>query len=75
MESNNKDKLTEDQEAALQRFADRCGRPWKSVLVGMWANGTDSEGADGALLRQVRNQFGPAWLYSKENPVKPLVKA
>lgn len=75
MESNNKDKLTVDQEAALQRFADRCGRPWKSVLSGMWANGKDSGCTDGALLRQVRNQFGPEWLYSKDNPVKPGAKA
>ncbi len=75
MESNNKDNLTSDQEAALQRFADLCGRQWKSVLTGMWGKGSDIEGTDGALLRQVRNQFGPAWLYSKDNPVKPRVKA
>ena len=74
MESINKGSLTEDQQAALQRFADRCGRPWKSVLAGMWANGTDAEGADGALLRQVRNEFGPLWLYSKNNTVKPKLK-
>lgn len=71
MNSEKKLVPNEAQLAALQRLADRCGRPWKSVLSAMWSNGKDDRGEDGALLRQVRNEFGPQWLYSSSNQVVP----
>ena len=36
---------------------------WKETLVFAWFNDRDYNAIpDGHLLRQVRNQFGPAWL-------------
>lgn len=43
-----------EQMAALQSFKEKYGRNWKTELMTAWLNGH--------LLRQVRNQFGPAWL-------------
>ena len=40
---------------ALQRFADKHGRQWKSLLWEKWLNGQDDYLADGPVLRQVRN--------------------
>ena len=57
------------QLGALQRFANRSGRLWKAHLIRVWQQ--DSIGPDAALLRQVRNEFGPAWLQSKRCHVKP----
>lgn len=59
------------QLAALQRYANGHGRTWKSQLSQAWSLGRDECEPDGALLRQVRNVFGPGWLLSKANPVKP----
>ncbi len=61
-----------EQLAALQRFANKAGRAWKNALSAAWTNGSDSRHADGALLRQIRNEFGPDWLYSKLNAIKPI---
>ena len=60
---------TLEQLRALQRFANRSGRSWKAHLIRVWQQ--DSIGPDAALLRQVRNEFGPAWLQSKRCHVKP----
>ena len=60
---------TLEQLRALQRFANRSGRLWKAHLIRVWQQ--DSIGPDAALLRQVRNEFGPAWLQSKRCHVKP----
>ena len=60
---------TIEQLRALQRFANRSGRSWKAHLIRVWQQ--DSIGPDAALLRQVRNEFGPAWLQSKRCHVKP----
>ena len=60
---------TLEQLRALQRFANRSGKPWKARLIRVWQQ--DSIGHDAALLRQVRNDFGPAWLKSKRCHVKP----
>ena len=57
------------QLGALQRFANRSGRLWKAHLIRVWQQ--DSIGPDAALLRQVRNEFGPSWLQSKRCHVKP----
>lgn len=61
----------QEQLAAVQRFATAHGRSWKSELSNAWFSGADEREQDSALLRQVRNQFGPAWLMSRRNPVRP----
>lgn len=59
-------KPSNEQMAAIQRFAKLNGRRWKTVLWGAWMNGSYryvvAQDGDAALLQQVRNQFGPAWL-------------
>lgn len=60
---------TLEQLRALQRIANRSGRLWKAHLIRVWQQ--DSIGPDAALLRQVRNELGPAWLQSKRCHVKP----
>jgi hypothetical protein len=58
---------TPEQLAALQRFAERHGRYWKSKLNYAWSTGRyDWEARrtdDAALLQQVRNALGPSWLH------------
>lgn len=51
---------TEAQLAALARFQRRYGRIWKAHLRSLWLS--DQAYEDGALLRQLRNNFGPEWL-------------
>jgi hypothetical protein len=55
-------RLTDEQVGALQRFANRNGRTWKSVLHRLWETGADSSDPDGPLIRRIRSEFGPAWL-------------
>ena len=47
---------------ALLAFRTAYGRCWKAKLLRLWSIGRDVEEADGACLRQLRNQAGPAWL-------------
>ena len=47
---------------ALLAFRAAHGHRWKTKLLFLWSNGRDVEEADGACLRQLRNQAGPAWL-------------
>ena len=61
---------TQEQLAALQRYAHAKGASWKRDLALAWASGADASLSEGSLLRQVRNQFGVAWLTSKDNPVR-----
>jgi hypothetical protein len=56
---------TAEMLAALQIFADKHGRTWKRTLSDMWMNGRDEWQADAHLLRSVRNQLGPTWLYDR----------
>lgn len=56
---------------ALQRYANENGRYWKRELSAAWSNGRDEREPDAAFLRGVRNGFGPEWLYSKRNPIRP----
>jgi hypothetical protein len=56
--------ITAEQTAALQGFANKHGRKWKGTLSDMWMNGQDERQPNSHLLRQVRNQFGPSWLYN-----------
>lgn len=51
-----------EQLAAVAAFAARHGRTWRADLAGAWLNGSDAREPHGHLLRQVRNQHGPAWL-------------
>lgn len=62
---------TAQQAQALQRYADRHGRNWKSSLCTAWVSRKDELMADAGLLRQVRNTLGPKWLYSTANTIKP----
>lgn len=62
---------TPEQIEALQAFADKYGRTWKRTLGDKWMNGRDADEPKGYLLRQVRNQLGPTWLFDKCK-VKPV---
>lgn len=59
-------KLTTEQAEALKRFAAANGRYWKGELSTLWATGRDASQPDGALLRQIRNNLGPTWLYTQK---------
>ena len=50
--------------AALRYFAAQHGRFWKSRLRSMWWSGRDETLPNGALMRQIRNEYGPVWLES-----------
>ncbi|TCN28624.1 hypothetical protein [Sinorhizobium americanum] len=54
--------LTPEQEVALQAYAARHGRRWKSILNNAWMGGPPYD--DGGLLRGLRNSHGPTWLQS-----------
>ncbi|APO70012.1 hypothetical protein IE4872_PB00142 (plasmid) [Rhizobium gallicum] len=58
--------LTPEQEAALQSYAARHGRRWKSILNNAWMGGPPHD--DGGLLRGLRNSHGPTWLQSYRLP-------
>ncbi|MBB5553345.1 hypothetical protein [Rhizobium lentis] len=58
--------LTPEQEAALQAYAARHGRRWKSILNNAWLGGPPYD--DGGLLRGLRNSHGPTWLQSYRLP-------
>ena len=49
--------LTDDQLAALFRFASIAGRHWKQSLRDGWQHGTNT-----AELQHLRNTHGPRWL-------------
>ncbi len=55
------------QKEAVARFAKRHGRNWKSALRRRWLSDARVDGDD-ALLRQVRNDLGPAWLAKAKAP-------
>lgn len=57
-----RNKIPEDQEAALKAFAEKHGKDWKRKLLDAWYSGTDTAEPDGHLLRQIRNSYGPTWL-------------
>jgi hypothetical protein len=58
--------LTPEQEAALQAYAARHGRCWKSILNHAWMGGPPHD--EGGLLRGLRNSHGQAWLRSYRLP-------
>ena len=47
---------------AKNRLAKHGLANWKDALCWAWAVGCDEKEPHGALLRQVRNEFGPDWL-------------
>lgn len=53
---------TAEQVAALKAYAAKNGRTWKSKLLADWMGARISEGA---ILRSVRNDFGPTWLLDR----------
>lgn len=66
------DELTPAQQERLLEFARVSGPCWKSKLKSLWATGRDERCRDGGLLRQIRNEKGPAWLSNlklRENPI------
>lgn len=52
--------LDAEQVAALQPYAARHGRRWKSILNNVWMGGAPYD--DGGTLRRLRNTHGPSWL-------------
>jgi hypothetical protein len=66
--------LTADEVAALQAFAARYGRFWKSKLTDVyWYNARlfrDASGDEthGYALHRLRNELGPRWLASYKLP-------
>ncbi|MCZ7977386.1 hypothetical protein EXN32_11920 [Agrobacterium tumefaciens] len=58
--------LTDEQHAALQAYAVRHGRRWKSILNNVWMGGAPYD--DGGTLRGLRNTHGPSWLQSYRLP-------
>jgi hypothetical protein len=68
--ANPAQKLDEYQQAAIDDFAKKYGRFWKEELTSAWASGADAREKDGYLLRQIRNQFGSAWLNKYKAPTR-----
>ncbi|QWW77517.1 MULTISPECIES: SANT/Myb-like DNA-binding domain-containing protein [Hyphomicrobiales] len=58
--------LTEEEEQALQAYAAKHGRRWKSVLNHVWMGGAPYD--DGGALRRLRNSHGPSWLHAYRLP-------
>ncbi|AUX79315.1 hypothetical protein [Sinorhizobium fredii] len=58
--------LTAEQEQALQAYAAKHGRRWKSVLNHVWMGGPPHD--DTGTLRGLRNSHGPTWLQSYRLP-------
>ncbi len=61
---------SDDQKAALQAYADRHGRRWKSIISEVWMGGPPHD--DGGILRGLRNTHGPTWLQSYRLPKAAL---
>jgi hypothetical protein len=64
--------LSPEQEKALVNFAAKYGRRWKSQLNYKWMSGHDCSEEGGNYLRQIRNEFGPAWLTKYRLPERSL---
>ncbi|APG86759.1 hypothetical protein [Sinorhizobium americanum] len=62
--------LTAEQQAALQAYAARHGRRWKSILNTARMGGPPHD--DGGLRRGLRNSHAPSWLqsYGLRNPAR-----
>lgn len=62
--------ISTQQIQALRNYAASKGRFWKCQLCRDWVSGRDALEPGGALLRQVRNSFGPSWLKRFKLPVE-----
>jgi hypothetical protein len=56
--------LSESQDKAIRDFAIANGRNWKSKLRDKWMTGRYSAQDDSVCLQQIRNYFGPSWLFN-----------
>ncbi len=54
--------LTDEQMDALQQWAHRYGRNWKTHLRDAWMTGNYGGFEASNYLQQVRNNLGPSWL-------------
>lgn len=58
--------LTDIERQALTAFKATYGREWKRYLAAAWMSesyrGIRKGGHDTGILREIRNQRGPAWL-------------
>ncbi len=71
--ADNLEQPNEYQLHALQQYANTHGGRWKSKLCLSWETGRDESLPNAGLLRQVRNEYGPRWLNSKLNTIRPQV--
>jgi hypothetical protein len=55
-------KLTAERKRALKAYALRNGWFWKQKLFADWLTGHDIDAPEGAILREIRNACGPAFL-------------
>lgn len=55
-----------EQLEALRQYAAYHGRSWKSKLSIMWSTGDYIPAELDAPLQQIRNAFGPRWLYRQK---------
>jgi len=55
--------LLPDEARAVEVYAAKHGRNWKSKLRAAWMSGGNEEGT-GGILRNLRNTHGPSWLFS-----------
>ncbi|WP_200847879.1 hypothetical protein [Rhizobium sp. 18055] len=58
--------LTVEQHRALQAYAAKHGRRWKSILNIVWMGAAPYD--DGGILRGLRNSHGPSWLVAYRLP-------
>lgn len=63
IEMKTSSELPVEHRAALQSFADRRGKGWRDELCSLWSSGRDCHLHDSGLLRQIRNGYGPSWLW------------
>ncbi len=63
---------TPEELDALQRYAAKHGRRWKSVLRDAWMGNAPWD--DGGILRTIRNVRGPTWLDKFKLPKKETAK-
>jgi len=59
--------LDEAQRSALLAFRAQHGRQWRADLASGWARA-----AYPGYLQQIRNEFGPEWLYGLKDPAYQL---
>lgn len=58
--------LTDEQQQALQAYAEKHGRRWRSILNNAWMGEAPHD--DGPVLRHLRNTRGPSWLVTYRLP-------